>query len=681
MAVASASTADIIIVEEEEEDVHRSSPTRGHAVRTLPRRVQLSTSTHVTKSPFASTSKNNNILEAENNKLFAEFVAHVTSVTQDCPEVLEFLKTNHAKACPKYLLSVEFRNSLGRCLTRVESNRSKMFVYIYELCMVLRQHKDRTRRKLKKPSTLESGSSTSVSGCLQSTSLNGKTESTVGTDKQEQLVFPKTEDEKPSTSKLQEEQEKAEKKASRASRKQIAYLENLLKVYADEINRLQRAELSLDDMDAEDSLYIQEHKLKRKMMMIYKKLCELKDCTPLTGRILERKIAYANTSYPEIGKKIQRYINSPEVCMNPPDYQDILQQVQQASKRHNLHLSRKQLELIARKAFTDTGTKIQQRRYQDLLYDFGCQLTSEYKPENDPALKNPALLRKLKDNQELGVNRLEDVINKYANQQEDMDEKDRLKQQGKEEEEEDEEEDDDMSSETDIEEEIQASSLQNGPDDNKEDGNEEDVSDEGSDEAEELSNSAVEELSSENIGIVEADNTAVTSEPPTDGNVSDMAPLSEVTHVTNGSGQSEPTQLCMPSPDEGAIALEEPLHPADQVTTSQSSGTDPPESGMLEMICHSPITNGTCTPHRSMSDNKLSRKNKRKRLDFTPNRKNSEVEVLLDMGVICVSPPQTNEESDLELVSSSHSPPAKKNKVNVATQCDPEEIIELSDSD
>lgn len=48
---------------------------------------------------------------------------------------------------------------------------------------------------------------------------------------------------------------------------QIAYLENLLKAYNDEISRLQQAELSLDDLGTEDSLYIQEHKLKRKVRL------------------------------------------------------------------------------------------------------------------------------------------------------------------------------------------------------------------------------------------------------------------------------------------------------------------------------------------------------------------------------------------------------------------------------
>ena len=116
---------------------------------------------------------------------------------------------------------------------------------------------------------------------------------------------------------------------------QIAYLENLLKVYNDEIRRLQEKELSLDDLMAEDSGYIQEHKLKGKvswsharahaqtqtrkrlqpvplcplsllqMMKIYDKLCELKGCNTLTGRVMEQRISFSGTRYPEINKKVK----------------------------------------------------------------------------------------------------------------------------------------------------------------------------------------------------------------------------------------------------------------------------------------------------------------------------------------------------------------------------------------
>ncbi|XP_061521346.1 death domain-associated protein 6 [Phycodurus eques] len=678
MAVAPGSIADVIVVEDVDTPRPSSSSSQGKAATNSPRRVPVSAPTHVAQSPFTAASKKRHVLQAENQKLFSEFVEHVAAVTQDCPEVLEFLKKNHAKACSDYLSSVEFRNSLGRCLTRVENNRSRMFVYIYELCMVLMQHKDRTKRK-KKPSALESASaSASALDCLPSTSLKSESQITVQTAVEEQGGKPATEDEKPSTSGLLEDRLKVEKKASRASRKQIAYLENLLKVYDDEICRLQRAELSLNDLDTEDSLYIQEHKLKRKMMKIYKKLCELKDCSSLTGRVLERKILYTDTSYPEISRRIQRYINSPEVCMNPPDYQDILQQVQLASKRHNLRLSSRQQEQIARKAFSDTGSKIQQRRQQDLLYDFGCQLTSEYKPDNDPALKDPSLLRKLHDNRELGLNRLEDVINKYAVQQETTDEKDTTRRHS----EEQEEEEDDVSSEEDIEEEIKASSQQDGPDDDGEDGSNED----GGSEAGKMSDGANEEEQT-------SANEAVTSGLLSDASMSGISPLSDVTSAS-GPGQSEPTQPRSPSSGgNAAAASEENSPPANLVTCNQSNGTDPPAAANgpssplpPETTCHSAISNGTSPPRLSPPERRLSRSHKRKRPDATPKQNHitagdREVAVLLNMGIICASPPRTPNASDCQLVSSSQSPPPKKNKVHVATQCDPLEIIELSDSE
>lgn len=56
---------------------------------------------------------------------------------------------------------------------------------------------------------------------------------------------------------------------------QIAYLENLLKVYNEEIRRLQERDLSVDDLEKEDSSYIQEHKLKRKVSLFIPDLVQL----------------------------------------------------------------------------------------------------------------------------------------------------------------------------------------------------------------------------------------------------------------------------------------------------------------------------------------------------------------------------------------------------------------------
>uniref|UniRef100_A0AAZ1WVZ0 Death domain-associated protein 6 n=1 Tax=Oreochromis aureus TaxID=47969 RepID=A0AAZ1WVZ0_OREAU len=475
MAVAPAWMADkIIVLDEEDKEEESPQPSSSasksspdlQAKNVSPLKAQQPVPTHITQSPFATAKKTTQCLQAENQKLFTEFVEHCRPLTEDCPEVLTFLQTKHSKACPDFLSSVELRNTLGRCLTRAQANRSKTFVYINELCTVLKQHAIKKRQTLSK---VDPGPSTSTSSDLQSTSvtLESTNKSKGNLDEEEEGVQPQEN---------READREEERKAKRASRKQIGYLENLLKVYNEEICRLQQAELSLTDMEAEDSLYIQEHKLKRKMMKIYEKLCELKGCSTLTGRAIEQRITYKSTRYPEINRRIERFINSPEVRQNPPDYQDILQQVLRANDRHNLCLTRKHINQIAQEAFRETGSRIQERRHLDLVYNFGSSLTDAYKPATDPALKDPSLLKKLRSNREVALTSLEEVIKKYAVKQDDTEEEERNKRLQKDRkdkegrtsgkkveteemngvsEEEEEEDEDDESSDPDIEEEIQ----------------------------------------------------------------------------------------------------------------------------------------------------------------------------------------------------------------------------------
>lgn len=155
---------------------------------------------------------------------------HCSALTQDCPEVLTFLQTKHSKASPEYLSSVEFRNTLGHCLTRAQANRSKTFVYINELCTVLKQHAAKKRQIVTK---VEPGPCTSTSSSTPSTSVTlkskDKSKVTVEEEEEEDRVKSAAEDKQPSTSGLQEgeeesnkEEQQAEKKAKRASRKQVS---------------------------------------------------------------------------------------------------------------------------------------------------------------------------------------------------------------------------------------------------------------------------------------------------------------------------------------------------------------------------------------------------------------------------------------------------------------------------
>ncbi|XP_029977218.1 death domain-associated protein 6 [Salarias fasciatus] len=700
--------ADNIIILEDDEESPPATASVSSAKTVSPLKAQLPVATHITQSPFASAKKQKHVLQAENQKLFSEFLEHCSALTTDCPEVLTFLQNKHDKACPDFLSSVEFRNTLGRCLTRAQANHSKTFVYINELCTVLRQHGAKKRQTLTK---VQPGSSTSPANTLQATSVSLK--SGGKTDEEGEASKRTAEEEQASTSGLQEDTDQNEKKAKRASRKQIAYLENLLKVYNDEIYRLQQAELSLDELAAEDSLYIQEHKLKRKMMKIYEKLCDLKGCSTLTGRVIEQNIPYTGTRYPEINKKIQRFINSPEARVNPPDYQDILQQVLRANERHNLCLPRKQLNQIAQEAFRETGSRMQERRHLDLVYNFGSHLTDQYKIATDPALSNPSLMHKLRSNRETAMSRLEEVINKFAVKQDDTEEQERCRRQerdgregrkteqvnGKEEDDDEEEEDDedDESSDPDIEEEIQASAQQGGEDD--------DVEDEESNEAESArAGTDKDDQTDDQTGSLSADEeeSGKDEEPVT----SMLSPVSEGANVSPlsdpPSPRESPSQSEAALPNGDAWGARRPADssnhgPAEHTGAAPDANGDaepppsPPPPSVTVEECDTQTSNGKPSPPSSP---RATRSQKRKReqslskssqISGTTIIRDTEVDIPLDMGVFSCGSPQrvesTRADTPPQDVVSSSEPLPKRMKVSVGTQCDPEEIIVLSDSE
>lgn len=125
-----------------------------------------------------------------------QFVEHCSKHSQDHPEVVTYLQTRHSKALPTFLSSVEFRNTLGRCLTRAQANTGKTFVYINELCTVLKQHTARKRSS------------------IQSLPSQAKPEEkSNGTNVQEEVQVQGEEEKK--------EEEEESKKTKRASRRQV----------------------------------------------------------------------------------------------------------------------------------------------------------------------------------------------------------------------------------------------------------------------------------------------------------------------------------------------------------------------------------------------------------------------------------------------------------------------------
>ncbi|NWV81944.1 DAXX protein, partial [Dasyornis broadbenti] len=318
-----------------------------------------------------------------------QFLSLCAPLTQEHPEVLPFLSSRHLRAHPDFRGSAEFRNILGRLLRRARSRRSKIYVYINELCTVLKARALRRRLPLRalephgaaarSPPGDPARPSQNPGAPSQNSSAPSLDPEAPSLDPEAPSLDPEAPSRDADGSSRDADGSSRDGPAARpgGSKRQIRYLENLLRVYAGEIRRLQERELDFQDLDSADSPYLQENRLKRRMMRIFRRLCQLKECSSLTGRVLEQRIRFRGTRYPEVNRSIERFINRPDAF---PDYSDILREIRGASARHGLGLGRRQMENMAQEAFREVGNRLQERRHLDLVYNFGSHLTDQYRP-------------------------------------------------------------------------------------------------------------------------------------------------------------------------------------------------------------------------------------------------------------------------------------------------------------
>ncbi|XP_064616182.1 death domain-associated protein 6-like [Liolophura sinensis] len=219
---------------------------------------------------------------------------------------------------------------------------------------------------------------------------------------------------KPSSGKDQDSASGVDDKKTLVSEKHIRKLEILLAKLRNEIENVKERELSLDDLEDEDSSYIYEDRLEKKFVKVWNKLCELKGRRKTTGRPVEQRFTYEGTRFPEINKKIERFINKKKMF---PDFHDIRDIIIKVNKRKELNLSSQMVEMISRDTFMDVGNRLQERRREDFVTTFGCRLTDNANPNDDPALRDPALKAKLENNLSEGKQKMQDLILKYAHEQ------------------------------------------------------------------------------------------------------------------------------------------------------------------------------------------------------------------------------------------------------------------------
>ncbi|XP_072115528.1 death domain-associated protein 6 isoform X1 [Mobula birostris] len=393
-------SGDVVNLLSDDEQEGAATKVQASASNCRSRRVQLQPGPGHAGPEEGQREQERGLVRFENQRLFCEFVEFCETLTEENPEVINFLQRKYSKAFPEYLASTEFRNVLGRCLTRVQGRKNKVFVYINELCTALKANSQKTKLAL---ASKENSKHQPVAVEGQSVTDTKEKEDCPGK--------PAAPSEEAASTSVPDLASGERKRTGSGSRRQIRYLENLLKVYADEIKRLQEKELDLNDLEDEDSSYVQEHRLKKKMVKIFEKLCELKNCSSLTGRVIEQRIPFSGTRYPEINRKVEKFINKPD---HFPDYQDIRNIMHKASTRYNLGLSQRQIQSMAQDVFREVGNRLQERRHLDLVYNFGSHLTDDYKPGKDPAVTDITLEKRLRQNRAVALQHLDEVVKKYA---------------------------------------------------------------------------------------------------------------------------------------------------------------------------------------------------------------------------------------------------------------------------
>uniref|UniRef100_H0XHD9 Death domain-associated protein 6 n=1 Tax=Otolemur garnettii TaxID=30611 RepID=H0XHD9_OTOGA len=386
-----ATANSIIVLDDDEEDGAAAQPgphPSPHPSTSPGSEVPGSSELH--RAGASSTSGSKKCYKLENEKLFEEFLDLCKKPTADYPEVVPFLHSRQ-RAHSLFLASAEFCNFLSWVLSLARSQP----VYINELCTVLKAHS--AKKKLNLTATATTANEPSGS--------NPPSDSSLG---------PTNAETTPSMA-----------SKTRGSGRQIQRLEQPLALYAAEIWRLQEKELDLSELDDPDSTYLQEAQLKHKLIHLGR-LCELKDCSSLTGRVIEQRIPYRGTHYPEVNRCIEWLINKPDAF---PDCGDVLWVVEKAAAPHSLGFPPQQLQVMAQDAFRDVGIRLQERRRLNLIYNFGCHLTDDYRPGIDPALSDPVLVRCFWENQTSAKSQLDEVISKYAMMQDKNEEGERRRAQ------------------------------------------------------------------------------------------------------------------------------------------------------------------------------------------------------------------------------------------------------------
>merc|ERR1712107_181188 len=225
-----------------------------------------------------------------------------------------------------------------------------------------------------------------------------------------------------------------EKPKKKVSEKHIEKLEAALKKCSAKIKEYEEKEVDWDNETEEESNYSMTCKLKRRCMQIYSKIAEAKAFSDSLDRRRDKRLKCAESRYPEINKKIEKFVNRTK---HFPDFQDIMKLVRAANKE--LHLTEGEMHAESESIFQSVGKTLKKRREID-----DHEVMTSYLKEDqnvDPAHGDTELEKRLQEQAELGKKKMSEYMDNFYRENV-IQRKDKEEEEDREDEEEREDEED-----------------------------------------------------------------------------------------------------------------------------------------------------------------------------------------------------------------------------------------------
>lgn len=188
----------------------------------------------------------------------------------------------------------------------------------------------------------------------------------------------------------------------------IKKLDKAMRLILKKIKQLENEEI--DFSDEENSSYLQLERYTERLNKIHVKYCQLIKRNPHVGRLLYDKIQFVSAKHNEINYAITKLVKRNTF----PTYYDVEKCVRKCVTESKLPLSEGDIKDESLLCFKRIGDLMQSRRKKE-LYEVHSASGSL---NEDPALKDPELSKKLKISYEEGEKKLKEVIEAFVKKQE-----------------------------------------------------------------------------------------------------------------------------------------------------------------------------------------------------------------------------------------------------------------------